>query len=168
MHLTFNPPVPTFPDDIFAGEPDVNGSVKNQVNILFRKAVTTFGQQPDVTDPKGRTQSPRKYANHYLASYQNRDQVADIGAFFDLDSDQADAVSHGTNPIRFINVISLPAMAADNTPAAEGGTAYPGPNLPGSAGVTFADPLSLWNKKCAEFQHNLNVGADGSVPLPPK
>lgn len=154
MHLTFNPPCPIFEGNPVRGTPDANGSVKNSVNDQFRAAVVAFGREPDV-QAKHNVQSPRKYARFFLRSYQNRDQVADVGNYVDLSDEQAQAVNKGTRALRFAVAVSEPALAADGEPAHEGGTAYP-------EYCTFGEPETLWARKVAELQHNLNVGADGT------
>jgi hypothetical protein len=170
MHLTFNPPTPTFPDpeNLILSEPDANASVRNWVDLVFRRAVNEFGQQPDVqpTHSGGAVQSPRKYANFYLRTAQTRDQVRDIGNFAVLDETQKAAVAHGTAQARFIDEICDVALDANNHPSEIGGEAWPGPNADGVGGVTFANPVSLWNGKKAAFNLNLAHGADGTNPAP--
>jgi hypothetical protein len=151
-HYTFNPVTPTFSSNVVTGTPDANGSVENEVNTKFKAAVQAFGQEGN---------EQKKYANFYLGTYKSKDQVRDVGNFKSLDSGQVAAVAHGTSQARFINVISLPAMDANNNPVGDA-TAYPGPNAANQGGVTFAIPMSLWNKKKAEFQYNLSKGADGT------
>jgi hypothetical protein len=148
-HLHFTPTTPTFSSNVVTGTPDANGSVENEVNTKFKAAVQAFGQEGN---------EQKKYANFYLKTYKSKDQVRDVKT---STPSQAAAVTHGTAQARFINVISLPAMDANNNPVTDA-TAYPGPNATNQGGVTFANPMSLWNKKCEEFQHNLNVGADGT------
>jgi hypothetical protein len=162
MHLTFNPPTPTFPDELILSDPDDNGSVRNWVDLLHRRAVIDFGKQGPVTDDKGRTQYPQKYANYYLRTAQTRDQVRDVGDFASLTDDQAKAVANGTAQARFENRIGDVALDSAGNPSDIGGEAWQGPNKDGVGGITFANPLSLWNAKKAAFQHNLNVGADGT------
>jgi hypothetical protein len=152
-HLTFNPPPYRASAVLFHTEPDANGCVDSEPTRQAREAVTAFGHIDE---------RHHKFTAYFLKTFSPYAQVRDIADHFpDLTVDQRAAVAKGTAELRFLNVApqSLPALTKDGATAR--GVAFAGPGIHGG-GATFADPASVYAGHCADFQHNLNVGADGT------
>ena len=152
-HYVLNVPpyVPGFPK--FYGSPGVNGEVLTDERVQAFALISAFGRQG---------QHQQQYVNfffnggHGTPGQAHYAQLGDIGSYLPLDTSQGEAINKGTSVTRpeFLVGATAPGLNAGGTPVS-GVAAYQATTVGvGKVGSEYA-------KICADFQHNLNVGADG-------